>query len=216
MSSQQEKAEAMKTLQSIRTKFQDRETKITKDYQNKFDTVEENLKNMCSKMEEKMEKCMTVNANLKSELEKARNSGSAGMQELRDKYEKEISDLVTSSNEKYQNMLVEQMAAQEQIRDELTSRFQEEKDALRAELRDELEQEMGQLRAKLHGEKEEALIQQRQEYEDKLQVGIHDHAFIHSSTNLQFQTLTSSMLCQLIRPYSSMLCRNKQQKVQQG
>ena len=125
---------------------------------------------MCEKLNEKIGKCETVNEDLKSELEKARNNGSAGIKELREKYEKEISDLVTSSNEKYQNMLVQQMAAQEQLRDELTARFQEEKDILTKKLDEDLQQQIGQLRATLHAEKEEALIQQRQEFEDKLQV----------------------------------------------
>ena len=169
---EQEKADATKSLLTLKTKFQDREVKITNDYQEKFETVEINLKNMCEKLNEKIGKCETVNEDLKSDLEKARNNGSAGIKELREKYEKEISDLVTSSNEKYQNMLVEQMAAQEQIRDEYMLRLKDEKDALRAEISDQLEQQMGQLRAKLHGEKEEALLKQRQEYEDKLQVSI--------------------------------------------
>jgi hypothetical protein len=107
---------------------------------------------------------------LKDELSTAQSDASASLSADRKRNEEEIQNLVRKANDKYNNMLVEQLRLQDELRAEMERRATEVQKAV-ADAKDvELEQRIGQLRAELSGDKQEVLMKLRREYDEKLQV----------------------------------------------
>lgn len=163
-----EKQAAVQELSNFKAKMNEREQKISSEFQAKFDGVRKEIENMNSKFQEKIAQFEGANQELRRALDAASTSGSNGLAELRKRHEQEIAELVKTSNEKYQNMLLQQLAAQEDIKKEGEFKLTKERQALLDKYKNDLEQEIGQIRAKLSGDKQEALLALRRELEDKL------------------------------------------------
>jgi transketolase len=118
-----EKKTCIEQIEVIRTKAEKREQRLAREYQEKFNTIKTEVENMSAKFRDKMNTFEMTNNELKASLDDARKSGTAGLQDVLAKHEKELADLVRVSNEKYQNMLVELMSAQEKLREEMEKRI---------------------------------------------------------------------------------------------
>lgn len=165
---EQEKSQAMQEMASLKQKMSERESKIAQEFQNKYDLVRREVDTMNKKFQERIQQFESINQDLKKQVEDASHSGSQGMEELKKKYEKELAEVIRSSNEKYNNMLVEQLQNQESIKKELEMKLLKECQSLQDKHKSELERETGQIRAKLAAEKQEALLNLRHELEDKM------------------------------------------------
>ncbi len=158
----------MQDLANLKQKMAERESKIAQEFQNKYDLLRREVDTMNKKFQERIQQFDTINQDLKKKVEDASLSGSQGMEDLKRKYEKELAEVIRSSNEKYNNMLVEQLQAQESLKKDLESKLQKECQALQDKHKSELERETGQIRAKLAADKQEALLNLRHELEDKM------------------------------------------------
>jgi len=164
----EEKAAAVREMLALKVKYESRETKLSREYQLKFENVSGEVDSMNKKFTEKIDNFERINRELKAALDAAANSGSQGMKDLVAKHEKELADLVRNSNEKYQNMLIEQLQLQESIRAETALRVEDARTAATATMRAEMDKALGQQHAELTGDKQEALVRLGHEYDMKL------------------------------------------------
>ena len=72
------------------------------------------------------------------------------------------------NNEKYQDMLLEQLKIQEQLRSEIEKSINDTKEITSSLLLSEFEKQIGQIRAQLGADKQEALLALRRELEEKM------------------------------------------------
>lgn len=164
---------AQKDFQAYKIKVAEREQRLTIDVQKKYDTLKDEVSQMNQRFVDKTRAFESAMLELNKSLDEARSAGSGALQELRNKYDDEIAELVKSSNVKYQDMLVQQLGVQEQNKLLAEAALEAAKVAVATEvtarLQGEHDMQLGQLRAKLKGEKEEALMSLRRELEEKLQ-----------------------------------------------
>lgn len=163
-----ERAAAQQQLNELKQKTAEREQKIAAEFQTKLDNLRKEIEGMNNRFRDKIEGFEALNAEMKKALEEANKSGSASVDELRKKYENEIAELVRTSNEKYQGMLVEQLSIQETLKREAEVKLTTERRQLADKYQTDLDRELGQLRAKLAADKQEAMLALRHELEEKL------------------------------------------------
>lgn len=161
----EEKANAVREMMTMKVKYESRETKITREYQLKFENVSSELESINKKFGDKVDSFERINRELKTALDAATSAGSQGMKEIIAKHEKELAELVRVSNEKYQNMLIEQLQLQEAARAETAQRVEEARAAVTATMRAEMDRALGHQHAELTGDKQEALVRLRHEYD---------------------------------------------------
>lgn len=165
---EQEKQQALDELNKLRTSFQERELKLTKDFNLKFETLKQNVEGMNSNFQEKILQFEAANQNLRKALQDSTSSSSLSMDELKKKYESEICETVKASNEKYQKMLIEQLSQQESIKKDYENRLAQLSKELHDKHATDLNKELGQLRATLNAEKQELILNHKHELEQKL------------------------------------------------
>ena len=119
-----EKTNAIADLEKYKSKMNEREQKISKEYQNKFDGMRDEITKMNSKFQEKISTFEAINGDLKKSIEDQKSTGSQINDEVRKKYEVEIAELVRFHNEKYQTMLVGQLQIQEDMKKEMEKKIQ--------------------------------------------------------------------------------------------
>ncbi|KAJ1421006.1 hypothetical protein B484DRAFT_481233 [Ochromonadaceae sp. CCMP2298] len=165
----QEKAAALQEFSNFKSKMDQRDQKVASGFQAKYAATRAELEGMNRTFAERVDLFEATNKKLKSALEDSSKSGTAGMDELRAKYDEEIAELVRSSNEKYQNMLVQQLGMQTALRVEMEAKME----GLRAELAEQygkdLAKELGRERASMGGDAQEALMALRRELEGQLE-----------------------------------------------
>lgn len=165
---EQEKVLAKDELNKLRSSFQDRELKMSQDFSSKYDVFKQSVETMNIKFQEKIDQFESANSSLKRLLQESSKYSEQSVDELRKKYEMEISNMVTAANDKYQKMLIEQLSTQEQLK----KGYEERLTALSNELNDkhslELNKELGQLRAMLNAEKQEIVLNHKHEMEERL------------------------------------------------
>lgn len=166
---EEEKTKSTQELQTLKTKFSEREMKLTNDFKAKTDSLKEEVVKMNAEFQKKINAFETKTQELKKALEDSKLSSSAGAEELRMKYDKEIAEVVRIHNDKYQAMLVEQLQLQEQIRKDAAADAAKACKDLESRLLAEHEKLIGQIRAQMSAEKQEALMALRRENEEKLQ-----------------------------------------------
>eukprot|EP01041_Mallomonas_annulata_P004098 gene4098-8148_t len=164
-----EKQAAIQEFDKYKSKVSEKETKITKDYQEKFESLRGEIDTMNNRFKEKLVAFENVNKDLRKSMEQMENSSSSNMTEIRRKHEAEVAELVKSSNEKYQNMLLDQLKLQEDLRAEMLKSIENAKKEAKDTAKAENEKLLGQLRAQLSGDKQESIMAMRREWEDKLQ-----------------------------------------------
>lgn len=159
----QEKQAAQSEVVALKTKLQEREQKLSQDFQSKYEALRREVEMMNKKFQEKIQQFESVNTDLRRAVEDAQQTGSLGLEDLRKRYEGELANAVREANEKFQSMLIEQLAIQEELKREAASRLQVETDRLRSEH----ERDLGQTRAKLSAEKQELQLALRHEAEQQ-------------------------------------------------
>jgi hypothetical protein len=163
-----ERAAAQQQLNELKQKTAEREQKIAAEFQTKLEQLRKEIEGMNNRFRDKIDGFEALNAELKKSLEDANRSGSASADELRKKYEIELAELVKSSNEKYQQMLVEQLGIQEALKRDSELKLNAERKQLSDKYQSDLDRELGQLRAKLAADKQESMLSLRHELEEKL------------------------------------------------
>jgi hypothetical protein len=98
----------------------------------------------------------------------AAKGDTTAQQALAAKYEAEMAEVVKSSNEKYNQMLIEQLQLQEALRKDHLAEIASQREDLANTYEQELEEAIGKIRATLNGDKESALIQLRRDSESKI------------------------------------------------
>ncbi len=162
-----EKQAAIQEFNNFKAKMTERDQKIAQGFQKKYDGVRAELEGMNKKFLERIEQFENTNRDLKRALEDS-SKNSSEMQELKKKYDNEIAELVRSSNEKYQAMMVDQLQTQSNIRKEMEQKLEQLRAELAAQYAKDLQTELGKERAMLGGDKQEALMAMRRELEDQL------------------------------------------------
>eukprot|EP01032_Pedospumella_encystans_P026280 gene26280-29686_t len=162
-----EKQAAIQEFNNFKAKMTERDQKIAQGFQKKYDGVRAELEGMNKKFLERIEQFESTNRDLKRALEDS-SKNSSEMQELKKKYDNEIAELVRSSNEKYQAMMVDQLQTQSNIRKEMEQKLEQLRAELAAQYAKDLQTELGKERAMLGGDKQEALMAMRRELEDQL------------------------------------------------
>jgi hypothetical protein len=100
----------------------------------------------------------------------AATNDTTALEAQRKKNEAELADLTRTSNEKYNQMLLEQLKLQEDLRHDLNTQMEIERAQLTDSLKAEMTTEIGKTRAQMAGDKEAALMALRRELENKLDV----------------------------------------------
>ena len=163
-----EKQNALKELESYKLKVKEREQKVAAEFQSKFESTQDKVEKMNAKFRERIEAFDKLSQQYQTDILNARTSGSASLEEIRKKYEAEMSDYVKNSNEKYNNMLVEQLRNQENLKSDLELKMTKTQRELENKFKEDMEKQLGQLRAFLNGEKQEQLLNMKREYEEKI------------------------------------------------
>ena len=163
-----EKQAAIQEFNNFKAKIAERDQKLAQGFQKKYDSLRTELEGMNKKFQERVEGFESTNKELKRALEDTSKTGSAGMQELRQKYEAEMAELVRSSNDKYQAMLAEQLGIQSALKKEMEARLEQLRKELSEQHLRDLQNEVGKERAMLGGDKQEALMALRRELEEQL------------------------------------------------
>lgn len=88
---------------------------------------------------------------------------------MKKKYDQEIADVVRVSNDKYNNMMVEQLCLHEELKKEYEKKCKQIRDDTEDSVRKEYEKKLNQLSASLGGDKQEALMALKREMEEKIQ-----------------------------------------------
>ncbi len=164
-----EKLKTINDFEKFKQLAKEQEEKYTSEFEQKYDFLCADYEKANLSFEEKLIAFEKTKKEMKAKLSDALSSGGDVADELRNKHEAELEECIKQSNEKYQSMLVEQLARQEQLKRD----YEEKLSALRKESAADwtarLEKELGQLRATLTGEKQEAVMAAKREHETKLQ-----------------------------------------------
>lgn len=164
-----EKQQAMKEFQTFKSKATEKEAKIVREYQDKFDGLQAEIETMNGRFKEKITAFELANKDLKVSLEQARNLASGSEEELRTKHEVEMADLVRTNNDKYQSMIIDQLRIQEELRAEMLRAVEAARKETKEGMKAEMEKMLGQMRAQLSGDKQESMLSLKREWEEKLQ-----------------------------------------------
>lgn len=159
-----EKQTALQEFQAFKDKMNNREQKSNREFQSKLAEIRTETEKMNSKFQERILNFESVNQELKKSLDAAKRG-----EELKKKHDEETADLIRKGNEKYQEMLLEQLKVQENLKKEFEKKLIAMKSELMENSRKEMEKELGQIRAQMGGDKQEALMSIKREYELKLQ-----------------------------------------------
>jgi predicted nucleic acid-binding Zn-ribbon protein len=181
-----EKQVALQDLAAFKAKMNERDQKLAQGFMKKYETLRSELDTTNKKFQERVEQFDAATKNLKRAAEDAAKSGSADVQAQRKQFDEEIAELVRSSNEKYQAMLVEQLGLQSKIRTEMETKLEQLKASLLQQFQKDMQNELGKERALLGGDKQEALMSLRREMED--QIGQQKSAFL-----AQLEALTGDL-----------------------
>lgn len=165
-----EKANAIKEFQNFKTKAKDRESKIASDFQQKFEILKSEIERMNGKFLEKIQSLESLNQNLKNSLNSSQSSSSSDIESLKKKHEIHLADVIQTSNQKYQDMLIDQIKKCEAITKDYELKLLQLKSQMTDHFKIDLEKEIGQIRAQLNGDKQESLMTMKREYEEKLQL----------------------------------------------
>ena len=165
-------AEKQKTLadfEKYKEVVSTREDKIVNDWQLKCDSMSEDIEKMNSNFMEKMESFSGAKRKMQAKLETLASTGGAAAEELKKSHDDEIEQLVREANEKYQDMLMDQLKQREDLQKECDLKIEQIRKEAGDEAKAMLEMELGKLRAQLGAEAQESLMKLRRELETKLQ-----------------------------------------------
>lgn len=164
-----EKLKTINDFEKFKQLAKEQEEKYTSEFEQKYDFLCADYEKANVSFEEKLIAFEKTKKDMQEKLNNALSSGGDVADELRKKHEAELGACIQQANEKYQGMLVEQLALQEQLKRDYEEKLSKLREESAAEWTARLEKELGQLRATLTGEKQEALMTAKREQETKLQ-----------------------------------------------
>jgi len=145
-------AEKQKTLadfEKYKEVVSSREDKIVNDWQLKCDSMNEDIEKMNSNFMEKIESFSDAKRNMQTKLETLASTGGSAADELKKAHNLEIEQLVRAANEKYQDMLMDQLKQREDLQSECDLKIEQIRKEVGEEAKAMLETEMGKLRAQM-------------------------------------------------------------------
>lgn len=157
-----DKQQAMLDIEAYKEKAGEREQRLAKEYQAKISKQQDEISSMNGKFQEKLSTLEGLNQDLRKALDATRSSSSAGVDELKRKHEKELSELSSS-------LTATHTKDKEVMRDDHERALAKALQDLSESLNAESDKALGQIRAQMGGDKQEALMSVRRELEQKLQ-----------------------------------------------
>jgi predicted nucleic acid-binding Zn-ribbon protein len=164
-----EKAKTINDFEKFKKLAKDQEEKYTTEFEQKYDFLCGDYEKANVSFQEKLNAFEKAKIVMKSQLEEALSSGGSVASDMKKKHETELEECIRMSNEKYQAMLCDQLALQEQLKRDYEEKLAKLREETAAEWANRLENELGKLRASLNGEKQEALMAAKREHEAKQQ-----------------------------------------------
>lgn len=161
---QDEKSQAQAEFARYKREMLARDEAVVGEYQDKVGVLREEITVVKAQSQEAMRRFAESLDEMKKSRSNQAEDSAAEMRLLREKHQREVDDLVKTSNAKYHQMLAEQMTAQDLLREQM----QEREEAVRAAAKAEFEQETGRLRAELRAEQQTTLLAQEKDFERKL------------------------------------------------
>ena len=164
-----DKQQAMHDLEMHKEKVEEREKKMSKEYQTKVDKQHKDIGLMNSSFQDKLGLLEGLNQDLRKALETTRSSSSTGIDELKRKHEKDVAELMASNNDRMQQTVVEHAKEKTTMQEEHRLALAQALQDLSERLKGEADKALGQIRAQMGGDKQEALMTVRREMEEKMQ-----------------------------------------------
>jgi hypothetical protein len=165
-------AEKQKTLAEIeryKENVKAREEQLISDWQLKSDQIGDEVIEMNKKFSDKVESFDRARKDMQAKIDAALNSSGDANIAMKKAHESEVEELVRNANEKYQDMLVQQLQIQENQQKEYEQKILELQKQMENFGQERLEKELGQLRAKMAAEAQEALMRLKRESDSAMQ-----------------------------------------------
>jgi hypothetical protein len=163
-----EKQQVLADVQTMRDTFMQQTQQLAEQYKGKVNAFRSEIDGMNAKFQEKIQSFEASTQELKAALAAARKSGSADMEQLKKAHEVELSNLVRTSNEKYQALVVSHLKELEDLNAATARQVAAAREETKKTMSEEMAQQLGQLRAKLEGDKQDALLAAKRDFEVKL------------------------------------------------
>ena len=94
-----EKQKALTDFDNYKIKMTDMIQRINKDYKEKYDTQEDTIIKMTKKFQDKILVFESINTDLTESIKKSKSTSSMGLDEMKNKFESEIDELIRFNNE---------------------------------------------------------------------------------------------------------------------
>jgi len=164
-----EKQKTIAEFEKFKANAQVQQEQMSSDWQFKCDTINDDVEKMNKKFAARVQALDEAKKNLAATLDAAKSSsGDAASAQAR-KHEQEIEDLVRAANQKYQDMVIQNLQATEELKAKYETQIAELKAQMESFGQARMEKELGQLRAKLQAEMQEALMKSKREADTLLQ-----------------------------------------------
>ena len=214
-----EKQKTLAEMERYKDSAKSREEQLASDWQLKTDQLGDEVAAMNKTFSDKMDAFDKARKDIQASLDAAVNSSGDAHLEMKGAHEKEVAALVRAANEKYQDMMVQNLTAQEELKARYEAEIAELKAAMEAFGQDRLERELGQLRAQMAAEAQEvamglkrdsdaALQKQREELMEKLERVLGDLKS-KVTTCAELETENAALKAQMDGEIGSLLDKHK-------
>ena len=146
-----------------------REEQLASEWQFKCDQLHDDVDKMNKRFAERVSSFEEARKSLAAGVEAARASGGDAATALARKHEKEVEELVRVSNQKYQDMLIQNLASTEALKKDYESKIAALQKEMESYGQARMDKELGQLRAKMSAEMQEALMKAKRESDVAMQ-----------------------------------------------
>ena len=160
-----DKAKTIADFEKFKDMVKEREDKYTTEFEQKYDFLNADYEKANASFQSKLSAFEDAKKRMQERLDDALASGGDVAADLKKAHEKELQECIRAANDKYQAMLVDQLALQEQLKKEYEEKLERLRAESEGELKSRMEMELGQLRASLNGAKQEALMTAKREHD---------------------------------------------------
>ncbi len=145
---QKEKADAMAEFAAYKKDVKEREVRLKGEFQNRLESVNGQLEDVRNSFERRLQQFAEVSASM---AKKATNKEE--LDKLREEHAREIASHVRDHNTKFNEMLMEQMSAQESMKE----KHDVEVESLRSSMQNQHQRELDALRSQLEKERRDSM-----------------------------------------------------------
>ena len=164
-----EKQKTIAEFEKFKANAAVQQEQLASDWQFKCDTISDDVEKMNKKFGERVLALDEARKSIAAGLDAAKSSSGEAAAALARKHEEEIEELVRAANQKYQDMVIQNLQATEALKAEYEAKIAELKAEMESFGQARMEQELGQLRAKMQAEMQEALMKSKREADAALQ-----------------------------------------------